>query len=32
VLDQLQALGVDYAQGYLHGRPTDLVDLSPTDV
>ena len=27
VFDQLQALGVDYAQGYLHGRPTDLVDL-----
>ncbi|WP_269619319.1 putative bifunctional diguanylate cyclase/phosphodiesterase [Zhongshania sp. BJYM1] len=28
VFDQLQLMGVDYAQGYLHGRPTDLIDLS----
>ena len=28
VFDQLQSLGVDYAQGYLHGRPKDLVDIA----
>jgi diguanylate cyclase (GGDEF)-like protein len=27
VLEQLQAMGVDYAQGYLHGYPTELVDI-----
>jgi diguanylate cyclase (GGDEF)-like protein len=27
VFDQLQAMGVDYAQGYLHGDPADLVDI-----
>lgn len=27
VFEQLQAMGVDYAQGYLHGYPTELVDI-----
>lgn len=31
VFDQLQSLGVDYAQGYLHGRPKDLVDIAAVD-
>lgn len=32
VFDQLQSLGVDYAQGYLHGRPKDLVDFAVVGV
>lgn len=27
IMDQLRALGVDYAQGHLHGKPQDLTDL-----
>jgi diguanylate cyclase (GGDEF)-like protein len=27
IMDQLRALGVDYAQGHLHGKPQDLRDL-----
>ncbi len=27
IMDQLRALGVDYAQGHLHGKPQDLKDL-----
>ncbi|CAA0087176.1 Cyclic di-GMP phosphodiesterase PdeB [Zhongshania aliphaticivorans] len=32
VMEQLQSLGVDYAQGYLHGRPQDLVDQAKVNI
>jgi len=28
IMDQLRALGVDYAQGHLHGKPQDLLDVA----
>jgi len=28
IMDQLRALGVDYAQGHLHGKPQDLQDVA----